>query len=324
MDNRVLRHEVLTELVRKFPRQNLMGMEMMDQRDVNSNAFTWDEIHQSRDLAKFTHPDSEANTNEERKVIKRSATTAPIKEKKSLDPSTLAWLREPGTEHQQRGRQAVTDEMEDLSGKVDRLVEWMIWEALHGQLIVNQDDVKFSVDYGIPSDHKDSPSTLWDDTANATVIENLKSWKTMIQEDSNQQADRVFMPEEVMTYVIKNESVRDMIGENTLTEQVARTGQIQRLANLDLVVYDSGYVDESGDFQKFVGNKDVIMTTSPETNFGRMYTAPATDPKSNFQPGRFSKSWEEEDPATTQVLIEYHVLPVILKPENIYVTSVIS
>jgi len=324
-------YKVMTELVRKFQYPEMLGHELAPEDPVESNVFLWDEIHQSRDLAGFTHPDSEANIQDEMVRKQRTAQTAPIKEKKVLSQSTLTWSRRPGQDARETAQQKLRDEMEDLDGKVERLGEWMIWEALQGELVVDQNDVQFAIDYGIPTTHQQTPVDLgdawWDDEGNARVISNLLKMARIVEEDSGHVVTDVYMPSEVMDAIIEAESVKHEIGEAQLKEERAQEGRLTRLAGLNLETYDAAYVDQTGTKRKFIGDDRILMLANgPEVEGDviKRKTAPATDPRAEGNPGKFSKTWFEEDPSPRQALIEYHVLPVIKRPENIYTAKVLE
>lgn len=327
-----LRHEVLTGLVRKLDRQpNLIGLELAPVDTVDSNLFTWDEIHRNRDMAEFSDPDGEAHIVDNQGEIERTGEVASIREKKTIKGSTMAWLRRPGTEHQQYGLAKLRREIQHLNDRVDKREEWMVWQALHNEINYTRDGYEFKITFNIPASHRAQPSTLWSDHTNSTPVQDLLLWSELIETDSGFTADRVYMTKKVMRNLVANDSIRQLLGEGTVQEQVALTGQIQTLAGLTLVLYDAAYeeTDEDGNtvVRKFVGNNDIVMLpdpSEPNSPIVERKVAPSTDPKANFRSGKFSKTWTTEDPARTNALIELNVVPVINLPEAIYVTDVLE
>lgn len=309
----ILQHQVMTELVRKFPTPQFIGKTMFPEKPILTNTAEWDELHQNRDMADYVVPDGEAKVVNRLGVKHKTSTVACLKEKKQLKGSTMAWLRKPGTEHTQIKEQAVRDELQDLDSRIEFRREWARWQALSGTLTVNQADVKFTVDYGIDSSHKPTVTTAWSD-AGADIIGDLQVWKSLIQQDSGEQATTVYVNSVVMEYMIKNTGIKALMGESLKT-QILQNGYITRVMGLNFVVYDAGYVPAGGSFTKFIGDEVAIMVTS--SPFAEEQLAPSTDPKSGFTPGKFSKSWTEEDPAGIWVLEELNSLPIIKKVENI-------
>lgn len=309
----ILQHQVMTALVKKFPTPQFIGKAMFPEKPIDSNTAQWDEVHANRDMATYVVPDGEANIIKRLGVINRSSTVASLKEKKQLKGSTMAWLRKPGTEHQSYGEQAVKDELADLDSRLEFRREWARWSALTGTLTVDQERVKFVVDYGIDSTHKPTVGTSWSDVA-ADIIGDINTWKALIQQDSGEMATTVYLNSIVMEYMIKNTGIKSLMGESLKT-QILQSGYITRVMGINFVVYDVGYVPEGGSFTKFVDDTHCFMVTS--SLFAEEQLAPSTDPKSGYRPGKFSKSWIEEDPAGIWVLIELNSLPVIKKVENI-------
>lgn len=328
----ILENRVLTGVIRKLdPPQNLIGVsDIVDETiPAPSNLIEWDEISLSKELAQFSAPDAEANRVDRDGVTLREARTASIREKKNLKGKTLSWLREPGTENQQMARAGVRRAEEDLNRRIQKRVEWMIWQALHGSITYQTEDYNLNVTFNLQSSHQDDPTSLsngqalWSDDKNATPIQDLIEMQEIVEDDSNSSPNTVFMTRKVLRNIVSNSQVQSIIGEDQLTEQLFQTGQIQSMAGLDVVIYDASYNDSSGNSQKFVGQNDVVVMDTNFSNVVDMIEAPAVDPKANFGPGMFSKSWETEDPPAINVLTEYQVLPILRKPDAVYTTNVL-
>ncbi len=207
MELSILKHQVMTALVKKFPTPQFIGKVFFPEKPIDTDTAKWDEVHQNRDMADYVVPDGESNIVKRLGVIQRSATVASLKEKKQLKGSTMAWLRKPGTEHEQYGEQAVRDELADLDSRLEFRREWARWQALTGTLTVNQEKVKFVVDYGIDSSHKPTVGTAWSDVS-ADILGDLTAWKQLIQQDSGEQATTVYLNTIVMNYLIKNTGIK--------------------------------------------------------------------------------------------------------------------
>jgi hypothetical protein len=309
----------MTELVRKFPTPQFIGAQLFPEKSIISNTAEWDEIHQNRDIASYTNPDAEANIVDRRGVLHKTATVATIREKKNLSGSTMAWLRRPGTENTQYGEEAVRDELAELNNRIERRRELSRWQALTGTLTVDEAGTKFTVDYGIAVAHKPTVGTTWSDVS-ADIITDLNDWKKLIREDSGEEPTTVYLHETVMGHMIRNTGIQALMGEQLKT-QILQNGYITKVLNLTFVVYSAGYVPSGGSFTPFIDEAYIIMTTG--SKFGMELVAPSIDPKSGFRPGKFSKSYQQEDPAGVTVLVEVNSLPVITKVENIVYAKVI-
>ena len=312
-DYSILQHETMTELVRKFPVQQHIGKALFKEKKIDTNVAEWDIIHQSRDMADYASVDGEGHIVKRMGVQKQTATTAYLREKKQIEGSSLAWLRKPGTEDKNYGEELIRNELEDLNRRLEKRKEWARWQALSGTLTVNQADVKFVVDYGIDASHKPTVGTAWSNIA-ADIINDLKTWKALIEKDSGEKAKTLYVNETVMAYLCKNTNIIALMSDD-LSKKLLQEGIITKLAGLEIVVYNSGYVPAGGSYTYFIPDDVAVMVT--ENGFARELTAPSTEMRAGRRPGKFSKSWEQEDPSGVWVLIEEHTLPVIEKVENI-------
>lgn len=316
----ILQHEIMTSLVRKFPLPTFIGAKLFPESEITSNVAQWDEIKQSRDVADYIAPDTEANVVDNLGVTHKTSEVACLSEKKQLKGSTMAWLRKPGTEHTQMKEVKIKEELEDLNRRLERRREWARWTALTGTLTIDQANIKFTVDYGIAGTHKPTVGTSWSDVS-SDIIGDLKDWKKLIREDSGENPTTCYITDTIATHMMKNTGLKALMGENLKT-QVLKSGYITNVCGLTFVIYDAGYLPAGGSYTTFIAQTALIMVTS--TPFAEEQLAPSTDIKSGFKSGKFSKSWEDDDPAGVWVKIELNSLPVIKKVENIVYATVVK
>lgn len=312
-DYSILQHETMTALVKKFPLQQHIGSALFKEEKIGTQTAEWDVIHQSREMADYIVPDGEGHIVANMGLDHKTATVALLKEKKQLKGSTLSWLRKPGTEHIKLGEQKIKDELEDLNRRLEKRKEWARWQALSGTLTVDQARVKFAIDYGIDASHKPTVGTAWSDVA-ADIIGDLNTWKALIQKDSGEKAETLYVNTKVMEYMCKNTAIVALMSDS-LSMKALQEGIITKIVDLNIIVYDSGYMPKGGSYTKFIPDDVAVMVTAK--GFAKEYTAPSLDIKSGFRPGKFSKSWITDDPAGVWVLVEENTLPVIEKVENI-------
>lgn len=315
----VLHHKVLTGLVQTFVPPLLKGKAYFPTNPILGNAAEWDVERATRTLAEFSIVGTAAKIVGLMATEKRSATLAHVFQKKIIPGSVMAFLRQPGTEHQQMGEQKVKRELEDLDQVVENLKEWARWQVLTtGKLVINQADLKANVDYQMAAGHLPTAGTVWSDV-NAPMIDNLLAWKKIVSEDCGRPVDKVTVSEDVMGYMLKNTSVKALMGEQLKT-QLLQSGYITRLLGMDVEVYDATYKDGNGTVQRYLPSNKVLMTAG--NDFGEEQSGPSTDPKSGFRPGKFSKSWEQEDPPQVLASEEENLLPILKKPDNILCATV--
>lgn len=322
-NNVILEHEVMTELVQKFTTPPSLYFSKYfptpPSAKILGQTAQWDTLLRGRGMANYVARDGEANLASRLVIKNNSFTVAFKKEKKAIEGSIMALLRQPGTTDKQYGEQAVRDELEDLLRMILFRNEWENAQALQGTLTVSQsNNVAFTVDYGIDATHKPTVTVSFSDT-NCDIVEYIMAWKKIIAEDSGEVPIDVTVNSVVMKYIIKNVQVQKFMGIE-YNRQIGETGRITRFLDLNWHVYDSGYVNSSNVFVPYMPITKLLMATEP--NFGKRIIGASLDIKSGFKPGRFSKSWTTEDPATTFVLVEENSLPCIEKVENLIMATV--
>jgi|GEM_PF-3226392 len=330
MDDRVLQHTVLTAMVEKFPPQEMMGMAMAPRKatsKIKGEVAKWDVKRRGRDMATLNTPGSPSKKRANMVHETKTSSFAYMRESKMVTAETMWWLREAGKDFVQAGEKRVMEEMEDLNGFIDRRMEWMIWQMFTGEMKYDVDDVTdaVDVDYGIPSANKPTAGTDWDDFANATILANLRAWKRLITRGANMKPTDLYMTEVVHNFMISNDEIIALL-QNTKGDNIVSDGVIKRIQGMNVNVYDSGWVDEStGTYYPYISDKHIIMLAKGNPTPGGKATnglwdileGPALDVKARGRPGKFSKSWEEEDPSGTQALIDWYALPVLYYPEAV-------
>lgn len=316
---KVLHHKVLTGLVQAFKPPTLKGKAFFPTNAILSNQAEWDVERSARTLAEFSVVGTSAKTVALTSVEKKTSTLAHIFQKKIIPGAVMAFLREPGTEHQQMGEKKVSKELEQLDIVIENLKEWARWQVLTtGALVINQPDLKVSVDFQMASTHKPTAGTAWSNPA-ADILSNLRAWKKVVSEDCGEVVTKMIVSEDVMGYMLANTGIKAFMGEQLKT-QLLESGYITRLLGMDIEVYDATYKDASGTIQRYLPSNKILMIAG--SDFAEEQSGPSTDPKSGFRPGKFSKSWEQEDPPQVMVSVEENVLPVLKKPDNILCASV--
>lgn len=331
----VLKTEVITNLIQLFTAQpGMAGLNLAPRLPTSKfigQTARWDLVKANRHLATFDVPG--APSSRETLMVKesKSSTCAYFRKSKMLDAQTLFWVRNPGSQfNTQQGKAAVTQEMQDLNWTIDRTVEYMIWQMMAGTLTVNQDGVKFTVDYGIDATHKPTTGTSWATIATADVIGDIATWKKLISRDLSEEPTDMYVNETVMTYMIQNAKVRELM-RNQFGQQMLESGKITKIMGLNIHEYNSGYTPKGGSFTPYIPDDKVVIIAKGNSTPGGKVTnklfdlleGSSLDVKANGRPGKFGKSWEEEDPSGIQVLTEWYTLPILFKPDGVVYADVI-
>jgi len=336
MVHQVLRHQVMTELVRKFEVDYALGQNYFRGGvPTPTNEYTFDIQEMSRDLAKFRDPNAEAGMVPLMTRKKTSVQLPTIREKKIVKGTTMNWLRRPGTEHQQYGAQLLADELSELNQRLEQRKEWWRWQLLtggdaSGYYNISWDDeagVTVTGTYDFGFDKTGHFYTVvsgqdWSTTSVTNIASDIITGKKKIAQDTGRMPTRAVTTETVSKYMIQNTSVQALLGDS-LKDQIALSGYIKRFMGIDISVYEAGYVaDGTTTWSPFITD-DYFIMLGPDP-VGDEVDAPPVDPRAGGSVGKFSKSWVQEDPAGTWILVEQTWLAGLTKPDNIYIIDTVS
>src|SRR5215475_11907138 len=224
-DISLLEPMVLRGVVEKFTvPETLLMLNRLDQTPWPYPQATWDVVKGSRLVAKPNVPNSEAHVVSRLGRSQENAAFIYLREKKVFEPTTLHWIRLPGQIAQTNAEQAVLREINDLNQRFDNFAEWSIWQALGGGISYSYSDVIATVDYKFPASHFVTPATPWLSNTSLTyntgtgantdlgqantnlaagtgtvtyaspfqIIEDVRSWKRIIQIHGRVPAKEVF------------------------------------------------------------------------------------------------------------------------------------
>jgi len=320
----VLDYKVLTGTLANFKHPELLGVTLFPTTKIDGQLASWDVYSPSRVTGNFRVPGAPATKVDLVKVASRTAALAPVLLEKALDDMALSWLRTGDAAAGDSARAKITREQADLDRVLEYTKEYAAWKALSGTFAVNQADVKFTVDYGLRATHKPTASASWA-TSSTDVIGDIKAWKALVQADCGYTPTDAYCNESVMDYLMTNDDVTSFLGEGTLREQVGQRGYITRFMGLEWHVYNAGYIDASGNFQKFVGD-DKLYMVAVDAPFGSIISGsqeiPAGFSQTRRVNGKFAYSAVETNPPGVKIFVGENFLPVIYIPDAIVAADV--
>jgi hypothetical protein len=289
---------------------------------------SWDVIKGSRMIAKPNVPNSEAHIVPRLGISQESAAFVYLREKKVFEPTTLHWLRAPGTlSNRQNAETAVLRELKDLNQRIDNFVEWACWQALTGTLTFDYNDVQATVDYKIPSSHKPTVGTSWATATPQQIVNDIKAWKRLISRDARVKANDVWLTEPTLDRIFNafaangNSSApynAATLLSDRMKDQYYQSGVLPGFLGLNWHTVESFYDDDSGAATQFLADDAVILSNLTEGRAMEIMVGPTADDEApDGFTGKFSKTWQEKDPSARQVLVEYNFLPVMTRPEQV-------
>lgn len=310
--------------------ENLVMLNRIQRTPWPYPSATWDVIKGSRMVAKPNVPNSEAHIVPRLGRSQESAAFVYLREKKVFEPTTLHWLRTPGELAARNAEQAVMREVTDLNQRFDNFAEWTIWQALTGTLTFDFPDVQASVDYKLPATHKPTGFT-WHTDQPAAIMDDIRAMKRLVRRDGRVEAREAWASETVMSYIfnsftnagVSNFPVASLMSDR-MKDEYFKTGSLVGFAGVTWNLVEHVYDDDNGNQVNFLAQDSLIFGNLTDQRPIELIEGPTADDEapSNYT-GKFSKTWKEKDPSARQFLLEWHVLPVITRPEQfVYVADV--
>lgn len=321
-----LNYQVMTKTVGEFQHPNLVLTARFPDEVIDGIQARWDVLKPSRQKAGFRVPNQAASKLDLMSVDTKSATCLLMNLEKALDEGALGWLREPGTAEQNNARALITREQADLEARIAYTVEWAVSQALSGSLTVTVGGVNRTIDYGVDATHKPTASASWA-TATTDIPDDVGAWAELIEKDSGYAAADAYVNRNTMAYIIKNTKVQNLLGQGTVREQVAESGYITHFMGLDWHVYNAGYIDANGDFQRFVPD-DTVVILPRENVFGRLQLGSQMIPVGSGSNdlvkvfGAFSYAVVQTNPPGVNLYVGKNFLPVLTLPDAVVYADV--
>jgi len=289
----------------------------------------WEVRRGARTMATPNVPNSEAHVVPRLGISMESANLVYLREKKVFKPTTLHWLKAPGSAQNLRNaEEEVLKEVRDLNARFDNFWEWALWQCLQGSLVIDSPDVQASIDYKIPASHKVTAAEEWDVATPQEIVANIQAWKKIILRDGHVEVKTAYATSDTLNYIVTS-FTRDGISlmSDRMKDEYFASGTLRGFMGMDWRVVDTMYdirqTDGSHISTGFLPNNVVLFAELNQNNPLELVRGPSADDEApdNFI-GRFAKTWKEKDPSARQYLLEEQALPVLTRPEQIVVATV--
>ncbi len=324
---------VLRGVVEKFVApETLVMLGRVPQTPWPFPSVTWDVIRGSRMVAKPNVPNSEAHIVPRLGRSQESAAFVYLREKKVFEPTTLHWLRTPGEIAATNAEKAVLREVADLNQRFDNFAEFMIWGAMKGTLVFDYPDVQTTVDYKLPASHKPNPGTGWDTATPQQIVADIRAWKRLIARDGRVPAKEAFVTELTLSYIFDSFATKGVattfmggtLLSDRMKDQYYSQGTLPGFMGLNWSTVETVYDDDSGVSTLFVPDNALFMGNYTDQRPIEVMVGPTADDEApDAFTGKFAKTWKEKDPSARQYLLEWNLLPVVTRPEQmLYVADV--
>jgi hypothetical protein len=339
--------------------ETLTMLSRLDQTPWPYPSAVWDVIKGSRMIATPNVPNSEAHVVSRLGRQQESAAFIYLREKKVFQPTTLRWLREPGQIAALNAEKAVLREINDLNIRFDNFAEWSIWQAMTGSLSYNYPDVQGTANYGFPASHlitvasgqawtqnavsngavlNQASTNLAGATIYATpfqIVEQVRSWKRIVQIHGRVPAKEAFATSVTMAALMEawihggagaTVNIPASMISDRMKDQYYSSGIIDGFMGLTWTQIEQVYEDVTGNLQFFVPDGALYLGNYTDQRPIELLVGPTADDEApNGFTGKYAKTWKEKDPSARQYLLEWSLLPIITRPEQmLYVTGLVQ
>lgn len=117
-----------------------------------------------------------------------------------------------------------------------------------GGISIAANGQNYDYDFGMPSNHKVTVTTAWSNPA-ATIIEDIRKWQDMIEEEEGVRPSRAIVSPKTFGYMVNNNLIKNAIWGTTSTAPVSRErvkAYIQTELGLTVAIYSKKFIDEAG------------------------------------------------------------------------------
>jgi hypothetical protein len=177
-----------------------------------------------------------------------------------------------------------------------------------------------NVDYATStSTHFRATTSVWSGAA-SDIIGDLRSAIHAVRIDSGADPVRVIGYEGMIDDIVRNTVLQNYMKESPNGIRAIENGGYPRLLGLDLIEYGGGYT-VSGTWTPYIPAGYVCVMADERVIGTRMLQGEADDLQAIGNPGRFSKTWQTEDPSGIHILVDDVSLPIIEVPSGVCVIT---
>jgi hypothetical protein len=184
------------------------------------------------------------------------------KETKRIDEKELLYARAAGSYNERAGRMLVIEKSMQLDDRLETRIEWLTWQPLvNGKVQIDENGVKYTVPYDIPSKNLPTPDKKWSDPA-ADILGDINKYILMFR-GTGAKATKAYFDYKVAGYMAANNGIKDLLKNTTYAAFLSATNISQAMKlfypDIDFVIYDEGYVDDKANFNSFIPDTKFLL-----------------------------------------------------------------
>lgn len=251
------------------------------------------------------------------------------KETVRLNEKELLYARAAGSWNQRAGRDLVVQRSLHLDTRLETRIEWLSWQPLVANTLnIDENGVKYTVDFKVPDSNKVTPAIKWTDAENCDVVSDINEW-LLLYRGSGAKPKKVSFNQQTATWIINSKKFQDTLKQSQFAGLLSVSNVADalklRISTVDFEVYDEGYLEENEtdhtyDFKPFI--PDGVVSIRGDYTGEKMMDFATTISLHNGgldkpQPGKFSivedKSSQEKNPYI-DMTVGIYGLPRVFHP----------
>ncbi len=249
------------------------------------------------------------------------------KETYRINEEELLFARQAGTYNQRAGRDQVLQRSLEMDDRLETRLEWLRWQPLvAGSLVVEEDDVKYTVDYSLPEGNMPEleGTELWSAVTTADPVSNIITWLLLFRGTGARAVDAYF---NMVTagYLAKNRKIINLLKNTQYAKLLSADNIAEALKlifpKLNFHAYDEGYVDKELNFHPFIPDgRFVIRGQGPVNELMMDFAATISLHRGTLEkplPGKFAiiedESMKKKNPFV-DITVGIYGLPRVFHP----------
>lgn len=229
-------------------------------------------------------------------------------------------------------RTAILSDAERMARAVAARLEMFRGEALYrGQLVISENGVVATVDFGRAAGHTVSPGTVWSTVATATPLADLISWRDTYIATNGVAPGAILTSTTVLGYLLRNAEIRAIAATTAGTPSIVSQATVNAVFAAyglpPIYIYDA-QVKVAGSATRIIPADRLIMLPEPGSpdnpdgnDLGATLlgtTAESLEPEYGLageEPGIVAGSYSTKDPVAVWTKAAAIGLPVLANPD---------
>jgi hypothetical protein len=197
---------------------------------------------------------------------------------------------------------------------------------------------------GAPGPAANTPQTLGQANTNLTfgsgsvtyatpfqIIEDVRSWKRIIQIHGRVPARESFATTVTMAALMEawvhagagaTVNIPATMISDRMKDEYFSSGMLSGFMGMTWATVEQVYENDQGYLTEYVPDGQIYMGNYTDQRPLELLIGPTADDEApDGFTGKYAKTWKEKDPSARQYLLEWHLLPIITRPEQMLVAT---